>query len=68
MITGMALSGNSGVPGPVSTQAPVLRGAVMMNQDWRDLTFLHWATDPRLQRFMPPGFVQTPSRVTATWG
>ncbi len=27
-----------------------------MNQDWRDLTFLHWATDPRLlQRFMPPG-------------
>jgi len=28
----------------------------MMNQDWRDLTFLHWATDPRLlQRFMPPG-------------
>jgi len=56
MMTGMALSGSSGVPGPVSTQAPVLRSAVMMNQDWRDLTFLHWATDPRLlQRCMPPG-------------
>jgi len=27
-----------------------------MNQDWRDLTFLHWAADPRLlERFMPPG-------------
>ena len=31
---------------PVSTAAPALRGRVMMNQDWRDLTFLHWAVEP----------------------
>ncbi len=28
----------------------------MMAQDWRDLTFLHWAVPPdRLERYMPPG-------------
>ena len=28
----------------------------MMNQDWRDLTFLHWAIEPeRVRRLMPPG-------------
>ncbi len=28
----------------------------MMNQDWRDLTFLHWAVPPeRVAAFMPPG-------------
>ncbi|EAQ00467.1 hypothetical protein JNB_09849 [Janibacter sp. HTCC2649] len=28
----------------------------MMNQSWRDLTFLHWAVDPALvARLMPPG-------------
>ncbi len=27
-----------------------------MNQDWRDLTFIHWAVEPgRLDAFMPPG-------------
>ncbi len=31
---------------PVSTQGPRLRGRVMMNQDWHDLTFLHWAVPP----------------------
>ena len=35
---------------PVSTQAPRLRGRVMMNQDWRDLTFLHWAVAARSGR------------------
>jgi uncharacterized protein len=40
----------------VSTEAPPLSGRVMLNQDWRDLTFVHWAVDPRhLERFMPPG-------------
>jgi len=44
------------MPQPVSGQAPALAGPVIMNQDWRDLTFLHWAADPRLlERFMPPG-------------
>jgi uncharacterized protein YqjF (DUF2071 family) len=41
---------------PVSSVAPHLRGRVMMNQDWRDLTFLHWAVPPeRVARLMPPG-------------
>jgi uncharacterized protein YqjF (DUF2071 family) len=41
---------------PVSADAPALTGRVMMNQDWRDLTFLHWAVEPeRVRRLMPPG-------------
>src|SRR5205085_10219881 len=41
---------------PVSAQAPELSGAVMMNQRWLDLTFLHWAVDPGLVADrMPPG-------------
>jgi uncharacterized protein YqjF (DUF2071 family) len=41
---------------PVLTLAPALTGPVMMNQDWRDLTFLHWAVDPaRVAHLMPPG-------------
>ena len=45
------------VPGvePVSARAPRLRGRVMMNQDWRDLTFLHWAVEPAGLHLMPPG-------------
>jgi uncharacterized protein YqjF (DUF2071 family) len=43
-------------PEPVSCDAPALSGAVMMNQDWRDLTFLHWAVEPdRVQHYLPPG-------------
>ena len=31
-------------------------GGVMMNQSWRDLTFLHWAVDPEaVAHRMPPG-------------
>lgn len=31
-------------------------GPVMMNQSWRDLTFLHWAVDPEeVAHRMPPG-------------
>ncbi len=41
---------------PVSSQAPALHGRVMMIQDWRDLTFLHWAVEPeRVAHLMPPG-------------
>ena len=33
-----------------------MTGPVMMNQSWRDLTFLHWAVDPeRVAHRMPPG-------------
>ena len=50
--------GSVSFPGvePVSSEPPELTGPVMMNQDWRDLTFLHWAVDPEVvaQR-MPPG-------------
>lgn len=41
---------------PVSPVAPPLRGPVIMNQDWRDLTYLHWAVDPaEVAGRMPPG-------------
>lgn len=45
----------STIPSPI---APPLRGLVVMNQEWRDLTYLHWAVDPALvQPFMPEGCV-----------
>jgi uncharacterized protein len=41
---------------PVSAEAPLLAGRVMMNQRWLDLTFLHWAVDPaEVAHLMPPG-------------
>lgn len=41
---------------PVSLSPPSLTGPVMMNQSWRDLTFLHWALDPaEVAHLMPPG-------------
>jgi uncharacterized protein len=41
---------------PINPVAPPLTGRVMMNQDWRDLTFMHWAVAPeRVAGFMPPG-------------
>ncbi|CUR54843.1 conserved hypothetical protein [metagenome] len=41
---------------PVSPHPPPLVGRVMMNQDWRDLTFLHWAVSPeRVAHLMPAG-------------
>ena len=41
---------------PVSPVAPPLRGPVVMAQDWRDLTFLHWAVEPwRVRPYMPRG-------------
>ena len=41
---------------PVSPVAPALTGRVLMNQDWRDLTFLHWAVPPeRVAHLLPPG-------------
>jgi uncharacterized protein YqjF (DUF2071 family) len=43
-------------PEPVSPDAPVLRGPVLMNQDWRDLTYLHWAVAPgRVAPLLPRG-------------
>lgn len=33
---------------PVDPHAPRITGPVLMNQDWRDLTYLHWAVDPAL--------------------
>lgn len=43
-------------PEAVDPEAPALAGVVLMNQDWRDLTFLHWAVDPdRVAALMPAG-------------
>lgn len=33
---------------PVDPVAPPLRGPVLMHQQWRDLSMLHWAVDPEL--------------------
>ena len=36
--------------------APALRGPTLMSQQWRDLTFVHWAVEPeRVASFMPSG-------------
>lgn len=41
---------------PVQPDAPALRGTILMNQDWCDLTYLHWAIEPeRVAHLMPPG-------------
>ena len=51
----MGVVSSSGVE-PVSATAPELTGPAMMNQSWRDLTFLHWAVDPAsVADRMPPG-------------
>ena len=43
-------------PEPVTADAPPLRGPVLMNQEWLDLTFLHWAVPPeRVAHLMPRG-------------
>ena len=41
---------------PIDPTPPPLRRPRIMRQDWRDLTFVHWAVDPdSVARFMPPG-------------
>ena len=41
---------------PIAPVAPLLRRPRIMRQDWRDLTFVHWAVEPdSVARFMPPG-------------
>lgn len=43
-------------PEPITREPPPLRGQVISTQDWRDLTFLHWAVDPaRIEALMPDG-------------
>lgn len=43
-------------PDPISAIAPPFAGRVLMNQDWRDLTFLHWAVpSEQVTHLMPPG-------------
>jgi len=43
-------------PEPVNSVAPPFRGPAIMSQDWRDLTFVHWAVEPeRVAHLMPPG-------------
>lgn len=41
---------------PVTPDAPDLRGPGLLDQVWRDLTFLHWRVDPaRVAPLLPPG-------------
>ena len=41
---------------PITREAPPLRGRVISTQDWRDLTFVHWAVDPdRVAPLLPAG-------------
>ncbi|MGI3786591.1 MAG: YqjF family protein [Janthinobacterium lividum] len=45
-------------PEPVSRHAPALRGPALLDQVWRDLTFLHWRVDADLVApLLPPGVV-----------
>lgn len=41
---------------PITDVAPALRRPILMNQEWRDLTYVHWPVPPeRVQHLMPPG-------------
>ncbi len=43
-------------PEPLSVRARALAGPVVVQQWWRDLTFVHWAVEPeRVARYLPPG-------------
>src|SRR4051794_29086391 len=43
-------------PEPVSRNAPALRGPALLDQVWRDLSFLHWRVDPeRVAPLLPAG-------------
>lgn len=42
-------------PSPVTPTAPPLAGRTLLDQHWRDLTFLHWRVDPeRVAPLLPP--------------
>ncbi len=44
------------LPEPVSRDAPALGGPALLDQVWRDLTFLHWRVDAELVApLLPPG-------------
>lgn len=44
------------LPADFDRHAPRLTGPVVMNQDWRDLTYLHWALEPeRVAPMLPEG-------------
>ena len=46
------------LPVPVSPEAPPLRGPALLDQVWRDLTFLHWRVDAALVApLLPAGVV-----------
>jgi uncharacterized protein YqjF (DUF2071 family) len=45
-------------PEPVTREPPPLRGRVISTQSWRDVTFLHWAVDPRFVAPLLPAGTQ----------
>lgn len=43
-------------PEPVTAEGPRLPGPALLDQEWRDLTFLHWRVDPqRVAPLLPAG-------------
>ena len=54
-------------PRPVRASGVALRGPALLDQYWRDLTFVHWRVDPaRVAPLLPPG-TQPDEFDGATW-
>jgi uncharacterized protein len=52
-------------PEPVTAQAPRPAGRPLLNQDWREVVFLHWPAEPeQVARLLPPSV--TPDIVDGT--
>lgn len=55
------------LPEPVSRTAPALRGPALLDQVWRDLTFLHWRVDPGLVAPLLPAGVRPDVHDGSSW-
>ena len=54
-------------PEPVSRTAPALRGPALLDQVWRDLSFLHWRLDPGLVAPLLPAGVRPDVHDGSSW-
>ncbi|WP_225753938.1 YqjF family protein [Actinotalea sp. Marseille-Q4924] len=52
---------------PLTVTAPVLPGARIMGQAWRDLTFVHWRADPAVVAPLLPAGTHPDVHDGATW-
>lgn len=55
------------LPEPVSRDAPALRGPALLDQVWRDLTFLHWRVDADLVAPLLPAGVLPDVHDGSSW-